>query len=167
MHDYPEAYDDEHLLELINANSSCPDVAMDEVQRIIDLAERRAQLRGEKSAFDGDETDFVIATDWTGFASDEFGYDNGEVNQFALGVLNERASAGKAATLFNDTVVVQNGWLQTGDGRRAKVQTYEDTEFDKADEGEMWIPHSAQEYIAIIGISTELIHGEPSAADAM
>lgn len=167
MHDYPEAYDKEHLLELINANSSCPDVAMDEVRRIIDLAERRAQLRGEKSGLDDDKTDFVIATDWSGFASDEFGYDNGDVNQFALGVLNERASAGKRATLFNDTVVIQNGWLQTGDGRRASVQTYEDDDFDKADEGEMWIPISAQEYIAIIAISNELIHGDPSAADAM
>lgn len=167
MHDYPEAYDTDHLQELINANSSCPDVALDEVKRIVDLAERRAQLRGEDSSLDVSDTDCLIATDWTGFASGEFGYDNGEVNQFAMGVLNEEASSGKDATLFNETVVLQNGWLQTGDGRRSKVEEYEDEDFEKANPGDMWIPKGAQQYIAIIAISSELVHGVPDAADAM
>lgn len=167
MHDYPEAYDAEHLQELINANDSCPDVAIDEVNRIVDLAERRAQLREEDSVYDATDTDCVIATDWTGFASGEFGYDNGEVNQFAMGVVNSDASSGKDATLFNETVVLQNGWLQTGDGRRSKVEKYEDEEFEKASVGDMWIPKGAQQYIAIIAIAPELVHGEPDLADAM
>lgn len=167
MHEYPEAFNDENLQELINANGSCPDVAMDEVQRLIDLAEQRAQLRDEDSSLDANRQDCIIATDWTGFASGEFGYDNGEVNQFAIGLLNEEASAGRDATLFNDTVVVQNGWLQTGDGRRSKIEQYNDDDFDGADEGEMWIPRSAQEYIAIIALDGELVHGSPSASDAM
>jgi len=163
-HDYPVAYDEGHLQELINANDSCPDVAIDEVKRIMDLAERRAQIRGEESSLEAGAHDCVISTDWSGFASGEFGYDNGEVNQFAMGVYEKDSGS---ATLFKDAVVLQNGWLQTGDGRRSKVEEYHDEDFDKASPGSFWIPKGAQDYIAIIAISGEAIHGEPDLADAM
>lgn len=167
MHDYPEAFSAENLQELLNANDSCPSIAIDEVERIVELAEQRAQLREEDSSLDAKDIDCVIATDWTGFAESEFGRDNSETNQFAMGVLNEEASSGKGATLFNETVVLQNGWLTTGDGRRSKIEEYVDDEFESASSGEMWIPKGAQEYIAIIAISPELIHGSPDVADAM
>lgn len=167
MQSYPEAYDKEHLQELINANDSSPNVAIDEVERLIDLAERRAQLRDEESTFDADDKECIIMTDWSGFAADEFGYDNGDMNQTAIGILNTQASAGKYATLFNDTVVVQNGWLETGDARRAKIEQYNDEDFEQASEGEMWVPDKAQEYMAIIALDPGLVHDDPKAADAM
>lgn len=170
MHNYPTVSSKDELLKTINGSDKCPDIAPDEADRLIDMAERRAQLRGEESAVEkgvGTDPDCIISTDWTGFASGEFDYDNGHVNQFAMGVLKEEVSAEKNATLFHDTVVVQNGWLQTGDGRRSKVEEYHDEDFDKASPGSFWIPHGAQDYIAIIAISGEAIHGEPDLADAM
>ena len=136
MSDYPIAYGAEHLQELINANDSCPDVAIDEARRIVELVEQRVQ-----------STNCIISTDWNGFASNEFGYDNGEINQFAVGT-HERDSG--RATLFKDTVVLQNGWLQSGDGRRSKVEEYHDEEFEKSSDGDLWVPNNAQQYIAII-----------------
>jgi hypothetical protein len=167
MHDYPEAYTFDNLRQIINANDSCPSVADDELKRLVDLAKQRASKRGEESALDDTQTECIIATDWTGFASGEFGYDNGDVNQFAMGVLEEEVSAGKGATLFSDSVVVQRGWMETGDGRRAQVQQYEDEDYDNADAGEFWIPNSAQDYIAIVALGDELLHGEVELADAM
>lgn len=157
----------DELRESINASSNCPDIAQDEAERLVDLAQRRAQTRGEESALDADSFECVITTDWTGFTSDEFDYDNGHVNEFAMGVYAQKASEGKEATLFKHTVVVQHGWLQTGDGRRNKVEEYVDEEFDKSGPGEFWVPNSAQAYMHIVGLSPQLVHGEPSAADAM
>lgn len=164
---YPVAHSKEELLELINNSDKCPDLAEDEVGRIIDLAERRAQLRQEDSAFDAEDHDCIITTDWTGFASGEFDYDNGHVNQFAMGVYQPKASAEKQADLFKSTVIVQNGWMQTGDGRRNKVKEYEDEDFEKSGPGDFWVPKGAQDYILIVALAPELVHGQPSVADAM
>lgn len=166
-HDYPEAYTLDNLEQIIDSNDHCPSLARDEIERLVELARQRADARGTDSALEDEQTECLIATDWTGFASGEFGYDNGDVNQFAMGVLEERVSAGRDATLFSDTVIVQNGWLQTGDGRRSQVKAYEDEDYERSDTGEMWIPKSAQEYIAIIALDPELIHGEPDASEAM
>lgn len=165
MHAYPEAYTFDNLFSIIDSNDSCPTPAHDELQRIVDLAERRAGARG--NALDDEKVDCLIATDWTGFAEGEFGYDNGALNQFAIGILNHTASVGKGATLFTDTYVIQNGWLKSGDGRRAQVEAYVDDDYDGAEEGEMWIPKGAQDYICIVALSKELVHDSPSAAEAM
>lgn len=167
MHDYPEAYTFDNLRQIINANDSCPAVADDELKRLVDLAKQRASKRGEESALDAGQVDCIIATDWTGFASGEFGYDNGNVNQFAMGILEEEISADKRATLFNESVVVQRGWMETGDSRRSQVDQYEDEDYDNAEPGEFWIPKSAQEYICIVALGPELLHGEIELADAM
>lgn len=167
MHDYPEAYTEDNLCDILESNDDCPPIGPDELDRIIDLAQRRADARGEESALERTEVDCVIATEWDGFAQGEFGYDNGTLNQFAIGVLNEQVSAGKGATLFTDTYVIQTGWLQTGDGRRNEVEAYVDDDYDNADAGEMWIPNGAQDYICIVALSDELVHGTPSVSDAM
>lgn len=166
MHDYPEAYTDDNLDQILDANDSFPDyISATERERILDVARQRAAARG--SALDDTETDALIATDWGGFASGEFGFDNDEMNTVALGVLNERASAGKGATLFTDTVVVQDTWLTSGDGRKTQTKAYVDDEYDNADEGDMWVPNGAQDYICIVCLSNELLHSEPTAAEAM
>jgi hypothetical protein len=157
MHDFPEAYTADNFRQLLNANDDCPSLSDGELQRLLDLAQQRASARGEP--LDDDQVDCLIATEWTGFTADEFGFDNGEANQFAMGVFEGDVSSGKGADLFNDTVVVQNGWLTTGDGRRSQIEEYVDDEYDGADTGELWIPNGAQDYIAIIAISNELLSG--------
>jgi len=153
-HDFPEAYTVENLQEIINANDACPSLATGEVQRLVDLAKQRASTRDE---LEEDQFECLIGTEWSSFASDEFGFDNGDVNQFAFGVFEADVSAGKGADLFNETVVVQRGWLTSGDGRRAQIEPYMDDDYDNADEGEMWIPNGAQEYMLITALSEELL----------
>lgn len=168
MHDFPEAYTKDNLQDILDANSAVPDdFGEANLDRLLTLARQRADARGEDSAFDGDKMDCLIGTDWTGFAGDEFGYDGGKLNHWAFGVLNVEASYGKNATLFTNVQVVQQSWLETGDGRKSQVQTYVDEDYDGADDGEMWIPDGAAEYIAIVALSPELIHGDANVADAM
>jgi hypothetical protein len=146
MQDYPKAFDEDHLHELLKSNDSCATPARDEVERLDTLVEQRQDARTEPAR------DCLIATDWSGFAADNFGFDNGEMNEFAMGTY-ERATDN--ADLFNDTVVVQNGWLTTGDGRRSQVQQYNDDDFDGADVGQLWLPRSAQDYIAVIEVAVD------------
>ena len=161
------AYTVDNLQSLCNANDVAPDISDDETQRLIELAQQRAESRGEESALDADTKEVLIATTWNGYASDNFGYDDNLLNKFALGELNVDVSAGKRATLFNNTVVVQQGWLQSGDARRTKLQHYEDDDYDGSDVGDLWIPLSACDYIALFAISNDLIHGQKQIADAM
>lgn len=168
MTGYPEAYTLDNLQDILDANSSVPDLTREEIERLVDLAERRAGARGEQNALENAETDCIIATEWYNFAADEFGHDTeGTINNVAMGVLDMRASVGKDATLFTDTYVAQNKWLESGDGRCTQVEQYVDDDYDDATPGNMWIPQGAQEYIAIVKLSNELIHGSPQAADAM
>jgi len=120
---FPQAFDDDHLAELVDANSSVPDWVDDPevLQRIIEHAKGRAAGRGEESALDSTEAECLITTDWNSF-TDDWGFDDGNANQVALGVFNEEVSSGKQADLFNETVIVQTGWLRTGDGARARVR---------------------------------------------
>mgnify|MGYP000105399959 CR=1 FL=1 len=164
---YPEAYTADNLEQILDANDSCPTIGPDELDRIIELAQQRADKRGEENALDEHQTDCLIATNWDGFAEGEFGRDNGQINQFAMGVYEEDISSGKGATLFTDTMVLQDGWLHSGDGRRSKVKHYIDDEYDNADRGEMWIPKGAQDYICIVKLSAELIHDDADASEAM
>jgi hypothetical protein len=167
MTGYPAAYAPDALQDCINSNTSCPDVSEGELQRILDLAERRAQARGEDSALEDTETDCLVATDWAGFAEDRFGYDASDVlNHFAIGVLNMRASVGKDATLFTDTYVIQQSWLADGDGRRTQVEQYTD-DHERNDDGDMWVPKGAQDYVAIIKLPADLVQGEPQLVEAM
>jgi hypothetical protein len=163
---FPQAFDDDHLAELVDANSSVPDWVDDPevLQRIIEHAKGRAAGRGEESALDSTEAECLITTDWNSF-TDDWGYSDGDANQVALGVYKE--GVGDNADLFKDTTIVQSDWLRTGDGRKTQSEPYEDEEFEQSDEGELWIPHKAQDYVAIIELSGELLHGSPNAADAM
>jgi hypothetical protein len=164
------AYTLDNFKQLLEAHDSAPEwlVKDDEhLERIVNLAEQRAGARGEQSALEEGETECLLATDWHGWASDEFGFDGDESNQVALGVLNARASADRDAILFNDTVVVQTGWLRSGDGRKTQMKPYVDEEYDNSSEGELWVPRGAANYIAIIALSSELVHGTPDLAEAM
>ena len=168
MTGYPAAYTRDNLVDILDANDAVPTVTDDELDRIIELAKRRADARGEQNALEDTKTDCIIATEWTGFAQGEFGYDGDRnLNNFAMGVLDMGASVGKDATLFTDTYVIQTKWLESGDGRCKQIEQYVDDDYDGADPGAMWIPQGAQDWIAIIKLSDELILDSPQAADAM
>jgi len=47
MQDYPKAFDEEHLHELLETNDSCATPARDEVERLVTLAEQRQDARTE------------------------------------------------------------------------------------------------------------------------
>lgn len=168
MHDYPEAYTSDNLRQILDANDSIPSLNEEQFDRLLELARQRAQSRGTavETGLEDHEHDVLIATDWDSFAGNEFGYD-GDVNQFAFGTYNHNVSSTKNASLFTDTVVVQNGYLSTGDGRKSKLESYMDDDYEHADEGDMWIPKSAQEYIGIVVLDAELLYDDPSAAEAM
>lgn len=167
-HDYPEAFAEDQLYDILDANSAVPDeFGTDNLERLLDIAKARADARGEDSALDADQTDCIICTDWTGFAGDEFGYSGGKMNKWAFGVLEADVSCGKNATLFSNTHVVQQDWLESGDGRKTQTEKYVDDDYDGANPGELWIPNGAQDYIAIVALDPELLHGEVDLADAM
>lgn len=162
-----EAFNKDHLVELIESNSSAPDW-VDEavVERIISYARGRADSRGEESALDGND-DYLILTNWSSFTED-WGFSNGSSNEVAIGSLNDEA--GSKADLFENTDILQTAWLRSGDGRKKQAERYEDKEV--IDEfggsvGDMWIPHNAQSYICIIELSGELIHGKAGLEEAM
>jgi hypothetical protein len=164
---YPQAYTVESLVEIIEANDSVETPTNAEIERLLDLADTRAASRGETNALDESQTDCLIGTDWTSFAQDEFGYSGGKCNVWAFGVYESEISSGKGADLFSDTHVVQQGWLESGDGRMASLEAYMDDEYDNASEGELWIPSGAQQYICIIELGDELLHDDAAVADAM
>lgn len=161
------AYSVDNLQSLCNANDLAPDLTGDEAERIVEIAQQRASSRGEESALDADTKEVLIATTWNTYASDNFGRDNNNLNKFAIGELNVDVSAGKRATLFNNTVVVQQGWLESGDSRRTEIEYYEDDEYGGSDVGDLWIANGAAEYIALFALSSELIHGKVSLSDAL
>jgi hypothetical protein len=163
---YPTAYDRDHLDELLNSNSSWPDyMSGAERDRLVKLARQRADARG--GALDDGETECIIGTDWGNFASGEFGFDDDTMNQVALGVVQGDISSGKDATLFSDTVVVQDRWLCSGDGRLTATKDYEDEDWDDANIGDLWIPDGAQDYICIVALSGDIVHDDPDASEAM
>jgi len=158
-----EAYTDENLASILDSHDSVPDYLerRDVRGRILDVARQWADRDGQ---LDDDNTRCLIATTWTNWASDELDYDSGSLNQVALGVMDTKTSS---ATLFTDTVVVQDSWLQTGDGRKTKLRQYDDAEFEASDRGELWLPDGAADYIAVIALSNELLYDDPSMAEAM
>jgi len=165
---FPQAYDTDHLTELVESNSSAPDWLSDaSVERATTYAKERAKSRGEDSALDSGDTHCLIATNWSSF-TDDWGFSGGSANQVAIGTFNE--TAGDQADLFEDTEVLQTDWLRSGDGRKKQAELYEDdevvSEFNGS-VGDMWIPHAAQDYICIIELTSELLHGEAELAEAM
>jgi hypothetical protein len=173
MQDYytdETAYTLDNLAQLLDSNDATPDWITDDgvLQRIVDAAEQRAATRGEQSAMDDTDPDCLLVTDWYNWASDEWGHDTDDtLNQVMLGVLNARASADRDAILFNDAVVLQTGWLRSGDDRRTQMRTYVDDDYADSDDGECWIPRNAAKYIAMIALSDELVHGTPNVTEAM
>lgn len=168
MHNYPEAYTMDNLQNILGANDAISEkFGSESLDRLMTIAQQRADARGEQNALESDQVECLIGTDWKGFAGDEFGYDSGKLNKWAFGVLEADVSQGKNATLFSNVQVVQQDWLETGDGRLSQLETYTDDDYDGANDGEMWIPDGAAEYICIVALSSELVHGEPDAAEAM
>lgn len=161
-----EAFSADHLREVLNSNKRCPDFPRDRVDRVVELAQQRASTRGD-SALDDDAQDAIVTTDWTNFASGEFGTNDTVVNTTAIGTFKPGPSRRSHASLFTNTMVVQEPWLRTGDGRRTKVTEYVSDDFEDATPGEFWLPDSAREYVAIVRLSDELVHGQPTVADAM
>lgn len=165
---FPQAYDDDNLKQNVDANSSSPDWLSNPkvLERIIEHAKGRADARGEDSALDDSECECLITTNWSSFTED-WGFSGGDANQVAVGIFNEEVSSGKQADLFTDVVVLQTDWLRSGDGRKSQAEAYMDESYDNADEGEMWIPNNAQDYICIIELTDELLHGEVQLSEAM
>jgi hypothetical protein len=163
-----QAYDVDHLTEVVESNSSAPDWLTGEaVERAAEYATQRAKNRGENSALDSGESHYLITTNWSSF-TDDWGFSGGSANQVAIGTLNE--TAGEQADLFEDAEVLQTDWLRSGDGRKKQAELYEDkevvSEFNGS-VGDMWIPHAAQDYLCIIELTSELLHGEAELAEAM
>lgn len=163
-----EAYDASHLAELLESNSSAPDwLGDDEAKLIVEYAQQRADSRGESSSFDNDTTECLITTNWSSF-TDDWGFSGGSANQVAIGSLNE--TAGEGADLFENTDVLQTNWLCDGDGRKTQAERYEDRETIEdynGSVGDMWVAHGAQDYLCIITLTGELLHGEPELSEAM
>lgn len=160
-----KAYDADHLAELVEANSSAPDwVSGDVIDRIVEYAQQRAAARDEQSSLDADQTECIITTDWQNF-TDDWGFSSGSANQVAIGTYN--SGAGSKADLFENAEILQTQWLRSGDGRSKQAAEYEDGSDYDGKLGEMWIPHAAQDYICIIELTGELIHGEPELSEAM
>ena len=162
---FPQAYTRDNLEQILESNDSVPDWFLDGdvLDRVLTYARQRAD---SESALDGEGTDCLITTNWSSF-TDDWGYDDGNANQVAIGTFNHSVSVGKDAGLFNDTQILQSGWLLTGDGRKSQASPYVDEGYDGADTGEMWIPNGAQSYICIVELKGELLHGEPTADEAM
>lgn len=164
MSGYPIAYGVDHLRELVNTNDSCRDITISESERLVEVAQQRAD---SNSALDDGEKHCLVTTDWHGFCLDNFGQDTSDsTNEFAIGTFDHGRTMGRDAILFNDTIVVQHGWLNTGDGRKTKVKRYTD-DFDGASMGEFWLPKSVEEYVCIIELSGEMIHGSVDVSEAM
>ena len=157
---YLEAFDASHLHDIIDSNDSAPDFSRDAVDRLVKIAQQRADARGEMNALSETQTDCLILTTWRDFG-------NGQLDGCAIGVLEEEISDGKGATLFTDAVAVNQQWVRNADGRVTKLTPYNDKEFEKSDEGDCWIPNGAQEYMCIVELSDELIHGEITLEDAL
>lgn len=168
MHDYPEAFTTDQLTDIIDANEHAPDtVASDHIERLLDIARARADARGEDSALDSEQVEALICAEWQDPIGGGFGYSGGKKNIWAFGILEAAVSRTKGATLFTSTQVAQQDWLDSGDGRKTQLDTYLDSEYDNASPGDLWIPDGALDYMAVVVLSPELLHGDAGAADAM
>lgn len=165
---FPKAFDNDNFEQILESNDSTPNWLLegDVLNRIIEYARQRAEARGQDSALENGDADCLIVTNWSSF-TDDWGYTEEGANQVSIGTFNHSVSSGKDAGLFNETQIIQRDWLETGDGRKTQAEYYIDESYDGANEGEMWIPNNAQDYICIVELSGELLHGEPSAAEAM
>jgi len=168
---FPQAYDTDTLEEMVTSNDSSPQwLRGNALERVVEYAERRADARGEESALDSADAECLITTNWSAF-TDDWGFDDGSANQVALGVFNEELSAGKGADLFTDVEILQSGWLRTGDGRKKQAAEYVDEEYSESSDynvrGQKWVPNNAQQYICIIELTGELIHGQAQLSEAM
>lgn len=162
------AYTPENLEEIVNANEFGPGIDINMAGRLIDLARRRTQARSTDTMNQG-EKDFLVFTDWDNFCRDTFGSSgsgsDNVPNRFALGVPNWEVSADKDAYLIKEAVAVQQGWLETGDGRRSEIEEVDQTDTSFHDEtGEFWAP---KDYTALVGFGDDLVYEEPKLADAM
>lgn len=166
--DVESAYTVDNLVGLVEANEYGPKMTTEMAERIIDLAARRTQTRGE-STVDRGRKDFLVMTTWDNFCRDTFGSDevndNNVPNRYALVVPHWKASSGRNAWLCKEAVAVQQGWLESGDGRRSQLEQIDQTHTSYHDErGEFWAP---KEHTAVLGFGDELVYEDPKLADAM
>jgi len=68
--------------------------------------------------------------------------------------------------------ILQTQWLRSGDGRVKQAEAYTDEEYAKRNDeydvsGNLWVPNGAQEYICIVELTDELLHGEAKLSEAM
>lgn len=164
----PSAYTTDNLVELIEANEFGPHITEEMADRIIDLARRRTQARSENTVEVG-EKDFLVFTDWDSFCRDTFGSDgvgdDNVPNRYALCVPNFKVSSGRDAWLCKEAVAIQQGWLESGDGRRSSIEEVDQTDTSFHDDREeFWAP---KEYTAMIGFGDDLVRQDPKVADAM
>lgn len=161
---YPDAFNVEMLGDIFDANDAAPSVDEDEMERLIDVAR---EVSGASNTLEAENEWCLIGTEWQSFCENTFGDDDGLVNRFAIGIHEADISSGKGATLFSKTRIAQQRWLKGGDGRRQKYCRYVDSDYEDANAGDMWIPKNAQEYMLIVELKPELLHGQASIAEAM
>jgi hypothetical protein len=162
----PTAFTEDNLRQILDSNEHCHDIPTKQFERLVDIAQHRADARG--SALDDDSTEcMIISGTWSEYAQNEFGFSDNSLNKIAFGELNHQASLGKDAVLFNNTQIVQAGWLESGDGRKSMLKMYEDDDYDGADSGELWIPKSAAEYLCVVKLDSELLYDGVEMQEAM
>lgn len=152
-------------MELLNSNSNCRDFNVAEVARIAELGKQRTIDRID-GPMDDESNDYVLTTDWHNFAKSEFGVDE-TVNDVVLAYPNHSLSDSKDAVLFEEAVIVQSGWLDSGDGRRVQIEKYVSEDYDDATPGSLWIPRSALDYFVVIELSDEMVRPQAQLSDAM
>jgi len=161
---YPDAFNLDMLEDIFEANDAAPSIDEAEMERLIEVAQ---EVSGADSTLDADNEWCLIGTEWQSFCKNTFGDDDGLVNRFAIGVHEADISSGKGATLFSKTRIIQHQWLKGGDGRRQKYCRYVDDDYEDANAGDMWVPRGAQEYMLIVELKPELLHGQATIAEAM
>ena len=118
-----EVFDASHLQTVLDAAEFGVSVSEAEADRLLSLATENQRD--------------VICTTWDGFCYDNLGATDGP-NRFVVARTDYERSSGSKAWIVDDAEVVQQDWLQTGDGRKAKTKDLDMTEgnaqFDGWDE---------------------------------
>lgn len=155
----PTAFSKDHLADLIEANEFGPPITDEQLDRVIELLCQR----NDATAFD-DVDDVLVMSTWNRFCEETFGKHDHLLNRFAFGRPNWKVSHVHDAYLFEHGASIQQGWLESGDGRMRQLEQIDCTDTRHVDEvGTFWAP---KEYVAVFAISAEML-SDAKACDAM
>lgn len=118
--DVVEVFDASHLQQVLDAAEFGVGVSEAEADRLLSVADE-----GHRD---------VICTTWDGFCYDNLGETNGP-NRFVVAEIDYERSSGSKAWIVDSALVVQQDWLQTDDGRKAKTQFLDMTDGNEQFDG--------------------------------